>query len=404
MDNTQTLALVKTRLHCLALFRGLLTQDESLAAFLALLDALDKTDVESTANLYCAFVAALYKHGGDFGAHLLNLVLQTETPALQLQIQGKPLPQPMADSLASELETFSLVSSLKPAQLAALVGNAPFLPRWQNSPANFDEHYHQRLQQGSTKGYGIFAAHHMFVLGQNTTLLPVKNPDPQRLAGLTGYAGERAQILTNTKALLNGLPANNILLYGDAGTGKSSTVKALANEYYQSGLRLIEVRKNQLYQIPALMDMLAENPLKFILFIDDLSFPADDGNFTELKAILEGNIAARPGNMVVYATSNRRHMVTERFSSRQGDDLHQSDTREEEASLAARFGLTITFLRPDKDLYIEIVQNLAAEMNLQTPMPTLLAGAEAHAIRHGGRSPRTARQFVEYMKAVEQEA
>ncbi|MEG2038838.1 MAG: DUF815 domain-containing protein, partial [Oscillospiraceae bacterium] len=136
----------------------------------------------------------------------------------------------------------------------------------------------------------------------------VKNPDPQRLSSLTGYQEQRKKVLTNTLALLDGLEANNILLYGDAGTGKSSTVKAIVNECHAQGLRLIELKKNQLYHIPELLDTLAQNPLKFILFIDDLSFSSNDNDFTALKAILEGSVAARQGNIVVYATSNRRHL------------------------------------------------------------------------------------------------
>lgn len=396
----QDLKQLTVRLQSLALFRQLLEQDDVLRRFEAVLHAANLSG-KLPVDTYCAFVSALYRQGGDLGAYLLVRVLEAETPASHLQVRGKPLPQAMEISLAAELRTFSMVSEVSPQEMARLAGGADFLPGWENTRQNFAAHYARRLAQATTKGYGVFAAYHMFALGEDTTLLPVKNPDPQRLSNLTGYQQERSQVLINTKALLNGMPANNILLYGDAGTGKSSTVKAIANEYCGQGLRLIEVRKNQLYQIPQLMDVLAENPLKFILFIDDLSFPADDGGFTELKAILEGNISARPRNIVVYATSNRRHMVKQRFSDRQGDDLHRSDTLEEEASLSARFGLTITFLRPDKDLYIQIVESLAKENGLRTKGQQLVALAEAHALRHGGRSPRTARQFVEFCKASE---
>ena len=180
-----------------------------------------------------------------------------------------------------------------------------------------------------------------------------------------------------------------MLLYGDAGTGKSSTVKAIANEFAPDGLRLIEVKKNQLYQIPALMDELAKNPLKFILFIDDLSFASNDDNFAALKAILEGGVGGRSHNVAVYATSNRRHLVKETMADRSGDELHAMDTRQELMSLSARFGLTVTFQQPDK----------AKQYNVQMPSDQLFIKGAAFALRAGGRSPRVAKQFVELLAA-----
>ena len=165
--------------------------------------------------------------------------------------------------------------------------------------------------------------------------------------------------------MLSGKPAVNVLLYGDAGTGKSSSVKAIANEFAADGLRLVEVKKNQLYQIPALLDSLAQNPLKFILFIDDLSFSANDDNFAALKAILEGSVGGRAGNIAVYATSNRRHLIKETLTDREGDDTHESDTRQELMSLSARFGLTITFGSPDRERYLHIVEELAKQYGVE---------------------------------------
>ena len=216
---------------------------------------------------------------------------------------------------------------------------------------------------------------------------------------LPGYEAKRAKVIANTKALLAGLPANNVLLYGDAGTGKSSTVKAIANEYAADGLRLVEVKKNQLYQIPAVMESLADNPLKFILFIDDLSFSYNDDDFAALKAILEGSVGGRSHNTAVYATSNRRHLVKERMSDREGDDLHASDTRQELMSLSARFGLTVTFQRPDKARYEAILLELAKQYGVQMPADQLYIKGEAFALRAGGRSPRVAKQFIELCKS-----
>ena len=185
---------------------------------------------------------------------------------------------------------------------------------------------------------------------------------------------------------------------GDAGTGKSSTIKAVAAALAPQGLRLIEVKKNQLYQIPQIMEELASNPLKFILFIDDLSFNGNDDNFSALKATLEGSISGCGDNVAIYATSNRRHLVKETFSDRTGDELHVNDTLQETMSLSARFGLTITFQKPDKDQYLTIVRSLAAEYGIEMDEGELFRKAEAYAIRKSGRSPRTAKQFIELLK------
>lgn len=389
-------------MHALALLRPLL-EDELVSALLAVLDdAMGAVSpCAETVEHYCHFAAVLYRAGGNLGEALKQRVMHSENPAVRLKAQGKPLPASMAATLDRELELFSKLSGIGPDLLAPKVRKNLPMPGYETTWFDMAALYKTRLEESPRCGYGVFASWHMFTVGEGTALLPVKNPDPQRLAELTGYEAERQQILLNTRALLQGLPANNVLLYGDAGTGKSSTVKAIANEYRSEGLRLIELRKNQLYQIPMLMDTLAENPLKFVLFIDDLSFPADDGDFTALKAILEGNISARPHNIVVYATSNRRHIMRQNFSSRVGDDINLGDTLEEESSLSARFGLTITYLKPDRELYAQIVTGLAKEYGVETPLPVLLEKAEAHAIRQGGRSPRTARQFVEFTKAAE---
>ena len=269
-----------------------------------------------------------------------------------------------------------------------------FLPRWEARQLDLTAAYNQRMREAGKKGYGMFAKHHVFTV-ENGQLVPVKYPDPQKLSELPGYEKEREKVIANTRALLAGSPANNVLLYGDAGTGKSSTVKAIANEYAADGLRLVEVKKNQLYQIPDLMDQLAANPLKFILFIDDLSFSSNDDNFAALKAILEGSVGGRARNIAVYATSNRRHLIKETLTDRTGDDIHEADTRQELMSLSARFGLTVTFQRPEKARFAAILEELAKQHHIQMPMEELLIKAEAFAIRAGGRSPRVAKQFIE---------
>lgn len=160
---------------------------------------------------------------------------------------------------------------------------------------------------------------------------------------------------------------------------------------------MIEVKKHELFFLPDIMDALAKNPLKFIIFIDDLSFASNDNDFGALKAILEGSVSGRSQNIAIYATSNRRHLIKENFSDREGDDLHLQDTIQEMTSLSARFGLKVTFSRPDKSLYCSIVCDLAKQRGIEMPEEELIRRAEAHALRNGGRSPRTARQFIDYL-------
>ena len=244
----------------------------------------------------------------------------------------------------------------------------------------------------------MYAQYHTFLF-RHGTIQPVKHPDTQTLEDLTGYERERNQVLRNTQVFLEGGTASNVLLYGDAGTGKSTTVKAIANSLRKQGLRLLEVKKNELYELPDILDELSGNPLKFIIFIDDLSFSSNDDNFAALKAILEGGVASCGKNVLIYATSNRRHLVKETMTERQGDELYLNDTLQETMSLAARFGLTITFQKPGKDDYLSIVKHLAKQYGVSMDEEELCIKAEAFAIRCNGRSPRTAKHFIELQKA-----
>lgn len=377
------------RLDALVVFRNLL--DTPLLRALRAAFAAEEADL---GGAVAAFEATLFAQGTNWTDALLDAVLEDENLCLRTAAGGDAGPV-LEKALVSELD---FLQALGRAGLDDLCHGAPdYLPRWETTPdADFHAAYEARRAAVGQKGYGIFARHHVFTL-ENGHLTPVRYPDPQRLSELPGYEREREKVIANTRALLEGKPTNNVLLYGDAGTGKSSTVKAIANEFAPDGLRLIEVKKNQLYQIPALMDELAKNPLKFILFIDDLSFAANDDNFAALKAILEGSVGGRSHNVVVYATSNRRHLVKESMSDRSGDDLHASDTRQELMSLAARFGLTVTFQQPDKERFDTILLELARQYGVQMPSDQLFIKGAAFALRAGGRSPRVAKQFIEML-------
>ncbi|HEX2035539.1 MAG TPA: ATP-binding protein [Chloroflexota bacterium] len=260
------------------------------------------------------------------------------------------------------------------------------------------------------------------VLGPASGLVPVPYPDAVRPSDLIGYVEERALLWRNTVHFLAGYAANNVLLYGDRGTGKSSSVKALLNagadrpppqatggrgEPHEppvdwSALRLVEVPKSRLGDIPALMALLRGRPQRFILFVDDLSFEEGETQYKDVKAMLEGGLEARPANVVVYATSNRRHLVREQFADRAGpgsDEVHAQDTVQEKLSFADRFGITITFPTPDQASYLAIVEGLARQRGLPLAASALRTRAVEWAAWHNGRSGRTARQFVDYLAA-----
>ena len=393
------------RLHGLVVFRSLL--DDPVVA--KLVDLTDRMEAGApgygpVCDAVAQFEAALFEHTTNWGSYLSAAVLEAETVCVRQAASGTLAPA-LQTALDSELAFLQALCGLTLDELLAAAGSATgqaqelaFLPRWETSGIDLPAAYAQRMSEVGKKGYGMFAKHHVFTV-ENGQLVPVKYPDPQRLSELPGYEKEREKVIANTKALLAGMPANNVLLYGDAGTGKSSAVKAIANEFAPEGLRLVEVKKNQLYQIPDLMDKLAANPLKFILFIDDLSFTDNDDNFAALKAILEGSVGGRAKNIAVYATSNRRHLIKETLTDRTGDDIHEADTRQELMSLSARFGLTVTFQRPEKARFETILAELAKQHGIDMPMDQLLVKAEAFAIRAGGRSPRVAKQFIEQCEA-----
>ncbi|MDR2842358.1 MAG: ATP-binding protein [Spirochaetaceae bacterium] len=262
--------------------------------------------------------------------------------------------------------------------------------------AHFKEHITQN-------GAGIFSVGAMFYWSPSKhKIKAAANPDAVKIKDLCAYENERNVVVTNTKNFLSGKGANNILLYGDRGTGKSATVKALANEFAPLGLRLIEVRKNEIKYLPKIMELLKDRALYFILFIDDLSFESEGAEFNMLKAILEGGIEAKPKNIAIYATSNRRHLVKEKTSDRPASqsDVRAFDTIQEQLSLSDRFGVTVIFTAPAQDEYLKIARFLAEKSGLLSQSPEALAEFEANAVRwerwFNGRSPRTACQFIEW--------
>lgn len=230
-------------------------------------------------------------------------------------------------------------------------------------------------------------------------ITPVISVEHKYLKDLIGYDIQKKKITDNTEAFLAGNKANNVLLFGDSGTGKSSCIKAILNEYYDDGLRMIEIYKHQFKDLSAIINQVKDRNYKFIIYMDDLSFEEFEIEYKFLKAVIEGGLEKRPDNVLIYATSNRRHLVREKYSDKEerDDDLHTRDTVAEKLSLSARFGVSVYFGSPDKKLFNEIVKGLAQKNNIKVDENTLLMEANKWELSHGGLSGRTAEQFISYM-------
>lgn len=392
-------------------YRDLLDRCETLVIFKSLKEdnvfhtlletlAAAEDECADAVSWYCEFVSLLYQYGDDLTDYMLKLVVENENLYMLRKCSGKDSGSLLDECLANELYLLQEVAEIPCDELISSFGYNGFLPKYLTHKADFSQVYADRIHNISKYGYGIYSQYHVFVL-KDGRIVPVEYPDGILLSNLSGYERERGQVIDNTLALLSGKPANNVLLYGDCGTGKSSTVKAIANDYAKDGLRLIELKKKQLHEIPAIVEQISRNPLKFIIFIDDLSFTEDDDDFAALKAILEGSVSSTASNLCIYATSNRRHLVRETFSAREGDEIHRGDTMQELLSLSDRFGLTVTYIKPDKKLYLKVVESLAEQYGIKTPIEEVKAQAEAFALSRAGRSPRVAKQFIEYLKGME---
>ncbi|WP_224411621.1 ATP-binding protein [Oscillatoria salina] len=317
----------------------------------------------------------------------------------------------LAEEYTAELETLGINNFNE--QVADLAQNlARIQPIAWDLETNSNSFLHQQKNWADAipelaryyqeKGTGLFAQYKALRWQQNQ-LIGIPNPDPIQLEEIVGYEYQKENLLKNTEFLLAGYSALHVLLYGSRGSGKSSLVKALLQKFRDSKLRLIEVAKSELKDLPIIVEKLRNLPQKFIIFVDDLSFEEDDEAFKALKVVLEGNVTARAQNVVVYATSNRRHLVREFFRDRprprDNDEVHPWDTVQEKLSFSDRFGLTLTFEPANQDTYLEIVRHLAKLEKIVISNEELEFQAKQWATRHNGRSGRTARQFIDFLQA-----
>ena len=398
MQKENELEKIKLGFSSIVIFRNILKTKviKKLIKFLNF-EIRDNIDNIKQIDLYSEFLSELFKCDNNLADYLLSQIFLDDNIYINKCILKEEINNNLKKILKNELNFFKYVSSF---DFSSLLNKeySKKISELEIKEIDFYKIYSEHIKNIDKKGYGIFYDNNMFVLDDKKNIIAVKHKDNQDIKKLYGYETERNKVISNTKILLEGKKANNILLYGDAGTGKSSTVKAVANFFKDDGLRLIEIKKNQLNFITDIIESLSNSPLKFIIFIDDLTFSSNDDTFSYLKAVLEGGVNSFPNNIAVYVTSNYRHLIKENFGDRTGDDIHVEDTIQQIMSLTNRFGTIITFQRPDRDLFSEIVLSYAKENNIKMDKEELIRQAEAYAIRSAGRSPRVAKQFVELLK------
>ncbi len=402
----------------LLLFQSVLDTPIS-QALLALLDALCLEDSDQCLAAYGTWFRTLAAAEQTWQSHLIEQIVRSDNPFSQAaqRYPVQELPTSLLEAARSDLRRLQILYGCQAEQLSQWVqtvcqvpetpvvwtlDRTPVLPiffadlpDWQAGLVELATFYHQQ-------GAGAMGKYRVFQW-RNHDLVGVPCPDPVRLADLAAYEAPRQQLLQNTEFLLAGLPALHVLLYGSRGSGKSSLVKALVNEYGDRGLRLIQMDKRSLPHLPTVVEQVRSLPQKFIIFVDDLSFEEDDDTFKSLKVVLEGDVTARAQNVVVYATSNRRHLVREYFADRprpqDQDEIQAWDTMQEKLSFSDRFGLTLTFEAPDQSTYLAIVRHLATQAQIDLPASEIEQRALQWAIRHNGRSGRSARQFVDFLSS-----
>lgn len=379
--------------------------DDVCVKFIVLLEAIkENEEFAKVIELYTDFISELYRSEfkGDWSSYVRNFVLSDNNP-VSIECAGNNssnIPTFILGAFEYELRILSDIASIKFEDIReVLFAHFPLAKDAINSIPSFDSYKllftKDQIQESYKKeGYGVISKYSAFKYSYDEMLKPVITPDDITLDSLKLYDYQKNILKDNTLAFLNGKKANNILLYGDRGCGKSSSVKAIANEYKNLGLKIIQIYKDDISSLEALCEYLANFPSKFIIFIDDLVFDENDSEFSSAKAVLEGSLAKHPDNILIYATTNRRHLIKETFLAREGNEVHLNDTMDEAASLSDRFGITITFSSPDKKNYLEIVKQLAAELNIKEDEETLFKKAEAFALLKGNRAPRIARQFL----------
>jgi uncharacterized protein len=398
---------------------GHLLADEVGQAFLQLQEALVARDRRAVVEAYGSWFSALGDRSMGWQEHLLQRLVEADNSFSRAAARST-IAMPVAMGAGRDLQVLQQLYDYDVEAIAADVNQqanlaVPVVP-WVNWVSDLGPLQALRKAfEGSEdwteamptlvgiyrqRGVGRFGNYWAF-RWQQRQLVGLGHPDPIALHNLVGYEWQQQALVKNTESLLNDHSALNVLLYGSRGTGKSSLVKSLLSRYGPRGLRLVEIAKADLQDLPLVVEQVRNIPQKFIFFVDDLSFEADEEQFKALKVVLEGSITARPSNVVVYATSNRRHLIREYFSDRPAprdqDELSNWDTVQEKLSFSDRFGLTLTFEPTDQDTYLKIVFHLAQEQGLRLEPDKLKFRALQWATQQNGRSGRSARQFIDFL-------
>ena len=363
MNNLTDTEGILNNLGAIAVFKNIFN-DNIISKFLLFLDSINQNpEISETVENYADFISELYQSEfmGDWSSYIRNFVL-TDENVVSINCaknNADKIPDYIMGAFEYELRILSDVASVSFEDVREILNiKYPSNSALINSLPVFDSYkllFTKDQIQSSYKqeGYGVISKYYTFKFDGNLNVVPVKNPDNVKFSDLKLYEYQKEILKTNTISFIKGNPSNNILLYGDRGCGKSSSIKALVNEYHHMGLKVIQAYKNNLDKLEKLEEYLSGFPSKFIIFIDDLVFDENDPEFASAKAILEGSLSKHPDNVLIYATTNRRHLVKETFSSREGNEVHLNDTMDEAASLSDRFGITITFSSPDKNKYLE---------------------------------------------------
>lgn len=351
-----------------------------------------------------------------FNSLLTNLLINNENSFTLALERKKEIAQNLKAVVMSDLETifmmfntdFKMLSKMQQDLISSFTPSKPVINQelfdvsktLQNNLTackDVESFYNVLKTFFLTYGVGKFGLNKAFRY-ENDQISPIIHIGNGRLDQLIGYKSQKEKLTQNTEAFLAGKKANNVLLYGDSGTGKSSSIKALLNEYYKDGLRMVEVYKHQFINLPSIIQELQSRNYKFVLFMDDLSFEEFEIEYKYLKAVIEGGLEKKPDNILIYATSNRRHLVKQTWSDRQDqDEVNVNDAKQEKTSLSSRFGVKILFMHPDRQNYLDIIDGLANQYGLDMDQEELHQKALTWEIRHGGFSGRTAKQFIHAM-------
>ena len=362
-------------------------EDEIFSSYLLFLKSLiQKEDIEEILKNYQSFILKLKTQ--DLGSYIKEKLIKISV--FKENIQNE------LDILNNLLKiNFNDIKHILKEEYKNLSDIFDSMPEFKNTGLNLK--INDISKQDKEISDDIYKNNQTFIFDNDLILKPIENNETISFKDLKGYKKQQKILYQNTKSLLENKKVNNILLYGDAGCGKSSSVRALLNEFKE--IKIVQIFKNNLINLDKLYTILKKLPYKFIIFADDISFKQDDESFSTMKAILEGSIIQCPKNAVIYATSNRRHLVRESFSSRQGDEIHLNDTINEINSLSERFGINLLFQKPSNEEFNAIVLELAKDNNININETLLLEKAQRLALIKGSRSPRVAKQLIDNLTA-----